>query len=135
MTKVKLLLLFPKQLTGEPITYNLVKNYDLRINILKAQINYNIEGRLLIELEGTEKDIKNAISYLKSQNIIVKKDGTSTYIDFEKCIGCGACVAACEVGALRMDTDNKLVFDTAKCLECMLCVKACPQRIIKNIFN
>ncbi|MFA0816593.1 MAG: NIL domain-containing protein [Anaerofustis sp.] len=135
MNKVKLLLLFPKQLTGEPITYNLVKNYDLKINILKAQINYNIEGRLLIELEGTEKNIKSGIAYLKSQNIKVKKDGTSTYIDFDKCIGCGACVAACEVGALYMNEENKLVFDTEKCLECMLCVKACPQRIIKNIFN
>jgi ABC-type methionine transport system ATPase subunit len=89
MNKVKLLLLFPKQLTGEPITYNLVKNYDLKINILKAQINYNIEGRLLIELEGTEKNIKSGIAYLKSQNIKVKKDGSSSYIDFDKCIGCG----------------------------------------------
>lgn len=135
MNKVKLLLMFPKKLTAEPITYNLVKKYDLMINILKAQVDYNIEGKLLIELEGTEKNIKNAIAYLKSLDIKVKKDGTSTLIDFEKCIGCGACVAACEMGALTLDENNKLIFDGRKCLECMLCIKACPQRIIKSVFN
>lgn len=135
MNRVKILLMFPKKLTAEPVTYNLVKNYDLRINILKAQINYNIEGKLLIELEGTEKNIKSGIAYLKSLDIKVKKDGTSTVIGFDKCIGCGACVAACEVGALSLNENNKLVFDGSKCLECMLCIKACPQRIIKNVFN
>ncbi len=135
MNKVKFLLMFPKKLTAEPITYNLVKKYDLMINILKAQVDYNIEGKLLIELDGTEKNIKNAIAYLKGLDIKVKKDGTSTLIDFEKCIGCGACVAACEMGALTLDENNKLIFDGRKCLECMLCIKACPQRIIKSVFN
>lgn len=135
MNKVKLLLMFPKKLTAEPITYNLVKKYDLMINILKAQVDYNIEGKLLIELEGTEKNIKNAIAYLKDLDIKVKKDGTSTFIDFDKCVGCGACVAACEVGALYLDEADKLVFDGSKCLECMLCIKACPQRIIRNLFD
>lgn len=135
MNKIKLLLMFPKKLTAEPITYNLVKIYDLKINILKAQVDYNIEGKLLMEVEGAEKNIKNAIAYLKSLDIKVKKDGTNTLIDFEKCIGCGACVAACEVGALTLDERNKLIFDGRKCLECMLCIKACPQRIIKSVFN
>ena len=135
MKKVKLLLMFPNTMTAEPITYNLVKKYDLRINILKAQINYNIEGRLLIELEGTEKNIAAAIAYLKEMDLKVKKDGTSTYIDFDKCIACGTCVSACVVGALYIDEEDKLIFDRSKCMECLLCVKACPQRIITNVFN
>lgn len=135
MSKVKILLMFPKKYTAEPVTYILVKNHDLKVNILKAQIDYNIEGKLLMELEGSEKNIKSGITYLKSLDIKVKKDATSTLIDFDKCVGCGACVAACETGALVLDSSNKLIFDGGKCLECMLCIKACPQRIIKNIFN
>lgn len=136
MNKVKILLKFPKALTSEPITYNLVKNYDLRINILKASVNFNIEGRLLIELEGLEKNIKRGISYLRQLGIKVNTDATSTEIDFDKCIGCGTCVAACEVGALYLDAsqNNKLIFDAKKCMECMHCIKACPSRIIKSVF-
>jgi ferredoxin len=135
MNKIKLLLLFPKQLTGEPVTYNLVKKYDLKVNILKAQVNYNIEGKLLFELEGTDANLRAAIKYLKDLGIKVRKDATSIDIDFDRCIGCGACIAACEVGALTMDADNHLQVDSSKCLECMLCIKACPQRIITNIFS
>ena len=135
MRKVKLLLTFPKNLTAEPVTYNLVKDFDLRINILKAHVNYNIEGRLLIELDGEEQNIIKGILYLQKTGISVVTEGTGTFVDFEKCISCGACVAACETGALSLDKNNKLVFNGAKCLECMLCERACPQRIIRNVFN
>ncbi len=133
--KAKILLMFPKTLTADPVTYNLVKQYDLKPNILKAHVNFNIEGRLLMELEGTEKNIKAAIAYLKGLDIKVKRDGTSTIIDFDKCVGCGSCIAACEVGALSLGDEGKIRFDGSKCLECMLCAKACPQRIIGNAFE
>ncbi len=134
INKVKVMLIFPSMLAAEPISYYLVKSYDLKINILKAYVNYNVEGRLLIELEGTDANIKNALKYLKSLNIKTIKNGTGTYIDFDNCIACGACIAACEPGALKLEND-KLVFDGTKCLECRLCEKACPERLIKNVFN
>ena len=133
--KTKLLLMFPKELTGEPVTWVLVKEYDLKINILKASINYNIEGRLLIEVEGEPRKINEGIAYLKRSGIKVEKNGTSTLIDFDRCIGCGLCVAACETGALTLEPYGKVQFSAEKCLECMLCVKACSQRIITNAFD
>jgi ferredoxin len=132
--KVKVMLIFPKMLAAEPISYHLVKDYDLKINILKAYVNYNVEGRLLLELEGTDANIKQGLKYLKSLDIKTVLNGTGTYIDFDKCVACGACIAACETGALRLE-DDRLVFDGTKCLECRLCEKACPERLIKNVFN
>lgn len=41
-----------------------------------------------------------------------------------KCTNCGACAAACPVGAIPKDAPNKT--DNAKCISCMRCVSICP---------
>ena len=48
------------------------------------------------------------------------------------CLGCGDCVAACQFGALSMDTQTGLpVVDEEKCTACGACTKACPKHIIE----
>ena len=46
-------------------------------------------------------------------------------IDKEKCTGCGACVDACPVDALKM-VDEKSVVDPETCIDCGTCVDECP---------
>jgi ABC-type methionine transport system ATPase subunit len=43
---------FPKKVVNEPITVNLVKNFDLSFNILKATIYPRKEGFMVLELSG-----------------------------------------------------------------------------------
>jgi F420-non-reducing hydrogenase iron-sulfur subunit len=48
----------------------------------------------------------------------------------ESCIGCGACVEACERDALRMvDSDGfrRILLNAARCTACGDCVKACEE--------
>lgn len=47
-------------------------------------------------------------------------------VDKEKCIGCGACVGACPVGAIAPDADGKMVIDPDKCISCGTCSAVCP---------
>lgn len=131
--KKLLLLSFPSNLTGEPITYTLIKNYDLRINILRASIDYNIEGSLFLEVEGLEEKLNLSIEYLRIKGVKVKIINTAIRIDEDACVNCGACTAICEVGALTMDEDWKVSFHKDRCLDCKLCIKACPVRAIASI--
>ena len=47
-------------------------------------------------------------------------------VDQDACIGCGACVGVCPVGALSMDADAKSVCDEGTCIDCGSCIGACP---------
>ena len=44
----------------------------------------------------------------------------------DACIGCGACVGGCPVGALSMNDDNMSVCDEGTCIDCGACVSTCP---------
>lgn len=43
----------------------------------------------------------------------------------DNCLGCGACVDACGVGAIS-EKDGKYVVDADSCVECGACADACP---------
>ena len=52
MRKKRYILKFPAQSGDKPLSYHLVKDYDIRINILKAEVWPGKTGSLLLELEG-----------------------------------------------------------------------------------
>ena len=45
-------------------------------------------------------------------------------VDKETCVGCGACVAVCPVGAISLE--DKAHIDADSCIGCGACVNACP---------
>ena len=42
------------------------------------------------------------------------------------CVSCGACVASCPAGALRMDDDGRVQWDEKRCVQCDTCLRVCP---------
>lgn len=131
--KRKILIIFPSQLTSLPVTYNLVKKYDLKINILRATIKYNVEGNLFLEIDGTSENIENAIRYLEDLGAKIDLLNKRIHYDNEVCVHCGACTAICSSGALSFDEKSyKIIFDEEKCIGCELCIKACPAKAISG---
>ncbi len=136
MPKRKIVLTFPPELTEMPITYHLVKDYDLAINILKAKITPGEEGKLVLELSnGTEERIEAGIEFLKKQGVIVEPVSKEIVFNETECINCGSCTAVCRSNALSIGPPEwKLKFDKELCIVCESCVKACPMGIIKVSF-
>ena len=47
------------------------------------------------------------------------------------CIQCGDCQKACPAGAIRMDSDGRIV--RKLCTRCGLCTQVCPATALKNV--
>jgi ferredoxin len=135
-TKQRMVLRFPAEATDEPITYTLIKEYDVMINILNADITHGREGNLLIEMSGIEANVHEALVYLDSKQIEISPVIKTILFNQASCIHCGACASVCFSGALDMDTTTReLKFSPERCIACELCIKACPLQLFELNFG
>ncbi len=136
MSKTRMTLIFPADTSDKPITWQLVKDFNLKVNILKAEVTSGKKGFLLIELDGLESDIVAAKKFMEEERIKMVPVKRQIVINEKKCISCGACSGVCFSDALHLDRDScRLVFDTEKCIVCGLCIDGCPTGAIKADFG
>ncbi|MFA5090522.1 MAG: 4Fe-4S binding protein [Candidatus Omnitrophota bacterium] len=135
MVSKKIVLHFPNRLVDRPIVYKLVKEYDLKFNILKAYVTPQEEGLMVLELIGKEPDFNKGIEYLLSCGVKIQPLSQDVIRNEDKCTDCGVCVPICPSGALVVDPlTRKVHFYDNKCIACELCVKACPTRAMEVHF-
>ncbi len=134
--KKRLVLSFPANRVNVPLTYRLIKDHDVIVNILNADITPGREGKLLVELKAPKENIESAVAYIGSLNIDVSPVKKNILLNEDECIHCGSCTAVCFADALTMDRDTrKLLFRPDKCIACELCLKACPLQLFELNFN
>ena len=51
-------------------------------------------------------------------------------VNKETCFGCGTCVNACPVGAIKFDANGKAQIDESICIKCHTCESVCPVQAI-----
>ena len=131
MTKRKFLLEFSPSIVKEPITFHMVKDFDLLLNILRAEVDER-GGRLVIEVEGKPSQIRKGVRYLQGSEVGVKELNEYVSKDEERCTHCGACVSICPAEAFSVDPVTwKVNFDADRCIACGLCIEACPPNAMK----
>ena len=134
--KNKLVFYFSAAQAEQPVIYRLIKNYDLIINILKADINPQKEGFLVLELEGEKKNYDEGVAFIKGLGVTVEPLSETVVWEPEVCIQCGACASFCPTEALDIERNTMEVsFDNSKCVVCGMCLDCCPTRAITLHFE
>ncbi len=136
MSAEKVILDFPPDLIDQPITYKLITEHGLVVNILRARISPNEWGRMVVELGGTAEQLAEAHQFLRQLGVHVESlAGEVTWIE-TRCVHCSACVGACLTHALELARPEMTVsFDHERCIACGLCLNACPYEALEIMFN
>lgn len=135
MVKKKLVISFPPRLIQEPVTYHLIRDYDLQVNILRATVRPRERGRMVVEIKGEKKDLDRAFEYMESVGLQVDPLVQEMRYYPERCVHCTACTAVCPTEALTVDPSSReLIFDAGHCIICESCIPACSYAAIESQF-
>jgi ferredoxin len=133
MKKQKVVLSFPPGKVEDPITYHLIKDYDLMVNILRATIDPGKQGLMVVELSGANSQISHGINYLESVGVGVEPLTQEIQHLEERCFSCTACVPICPSSALDVDRESWVVsFNPDKCVVCLSCVDVCVYKAVES---
>jgi len=136
MPNRKIVLRFPPQVVDKPFIYHLVKDYQLMVNVLKANVNPYKEGFMVIELSGEEALYEQGLDFLREQGVRIDQLSEDIVRNIDRCTHCGACTSMCPVGALYVSRPSmEVIFDDGKCIVCGVCLKTCPVKAIEVNFN
>jgi len=127
MPTTKIVLRFPPELTDQPVTYKLIKEYDLMVNILRGHITPKEEGMLVLELTGKKKQLDKGMHYLANLGVETQRLSKDVKWLKDRCTHCTACTSLCPGHALWVERDTMMVnFDRDKCIACEMCITVCP---------
>ena len=131
----RIVLHFPSRLVNQPIVYRLIKDYNLRFNILKASVIPDEEGLMVLELIGEQDNYDKGIKYLTKTGVKIQSLSQNVLRNEDRCTHCGACITICPTSAFELDqVSRQVVFINEKCIACGLCIKACPPRAMELHF-
>lgn len=70
MAKRQVMFTFPREMIKEPIIYNLSHKFEVVTNIRRADVSED-RGWVVLELEGTDKEIEAGIDWVKEKGVRV----------------------------------------------------------------
>jgi ferredoxin len=136
MPKKKVILNFPPHLIDQPITYRLIHDYGLVVNILRARITPQEWGSMVLELGDGNDRLDEALASLTELGVGVEPLSKEVHWHEERCIHCTACTGPCPTRALAVADRNSMTvsFDQERCIACELCLPVCPYQAVEIFF-
>ena len=129
MKRIKLVLNFSEDLVEKPITYHLITDYGVKVNILRASINAGKHGKMFVEISGKDSQISRGINYLEREGVQMGPFKKEIRHLTNHCTSCTACIPHCPTRALDVDRQTwEVSFDPEKCIVCLSCLEVCIYR-------
>jgi ABC-type methionine transport system ATPase subunit len=75
MAKARLHLTFPEHLISEPVIHRVGAEFDLVTNIRRANLDEERGGWIIVEVEGDDARIAEAVTWLAEQGLQVDRIG------------------------------------------------------------
>jgi ferredoxin len=132
----KLMLFFPRWEFEKPILYHLVKDHNLVVNVYRAKVTPEEEGYMVLDVTGTEEDIRRGMAFVNTFDITINDTGKGVNWDKDRCTHCGQCVVHCPSEALHIAdrATREVAYDEAQCIECLACIRVCPYGVCTSAF-
>jgi ferredoxin len=125
---------FPADLYDKPIVSQLVRDWNVEVNILQAAITPQERGHMFAIVDGEEQVLDSALSHIEGLGVTTVLPVQNLVWDEEKCVHCGACVGLCRPKAFSHHPDTgRVVFDSSRCIACDRCIPACAYGAVESI--
>ncbi len=136
MERRKLLLSFEKEAAEKAIVCELVRRFDLGINIFRAKITPEERGYMVLDVTGESDALRSGMAFLRSQNVEVDTSAKGVCWNESLCTHCTSCVNHCPTRALHVSDrgEMRMSFDSNECVECLACIKVCPFGACSSMF-
>jgi ferredoxin len=135
MASRKYVLKFPARLVDRPIASELVSGYGLVVNILRARVEPDEEGMLVVELTGDKEKVEAGLAHVRGFGVEVEPLSKDITWHEDMCTECTACRSVCPTAALSVSGPGMEVrFDKDECIACELCIPACPYGAVEIAF-
>jgi ABC-type methionine transport system ATPase subunit len=73
---IKLNLTFPSERVNQPVLAQVIKNFDVDVDVRRADVEANVGGYVMLQMSGTESQIDSAIAFMKTLGVGVGFLGT-----------------------------------------------------------
>ena len=131
----RVVLRIPAKLVTEPLIYRLVKEFDIAVNILKAEVVANDDGLLVLGMQGTASSLRAGKKFLTDLGVRLQALKRDVQIREDRCTHCGACIGQCPTGALYMTEEYEVKLAPEKCIACGHCAVACTYDAVQVMFG
>ena len=134
MARQSVILKFPESLVDKPIVSQVIRQFDIEMNILQAAITPEEDGRMFVIIKGSSESVSLALGHLRHEGVGVLLPSKNLFWDENCCVSCGACMGQCTSSALSLDPlSQKLTFDSERCIACELCIPVCFYKALESV--
>ncbi len=122
---------FPEGNVQDSIVFSMVTEFKVEPSILRATIDDDGCGVLILRLKGDDELVEKALKYAEESGVEIDELGDHIIRDEERCFSCGACVSVCPTKAFSVDPETYQVkLNIEKCVACGSCLSACSAHAV-----